>query len=365
MGLGSARDVSLAKARELAADARSLIAVGGDPLSEKRAKEVEAVATASGERSHSETFGAFADRLIDRIKGGFRNAKHVAQWQMTLGDAYCRTIRKKPIYDVSTADVLAILQPIWLTKAETAGRLRGRIERVLDAAKAEGLREGENPARLRGHLALLLPKKPKLQRGHHAAISYIEAPDFFRTVLSLDSVSARALAFLTLNASRTGEVTGALWREVDTSAKIWTIPAERMKAGREHRVPLSEAAMGILEQMIEIAPSQTIRADTFIFPGGKASRPLSAMALAMCMRGLEVKGTVHGLRSSFRDWCAEETHFAREVAEQALAHRVGDATELAYRRGDALEKRRKLMDAWANFLRADPVDGNATSQIIS
>ncbi|RUU46620.1 site-specific integrase [Mesorhizobium sp. M6A.T.Ce.TU.002.03.1.1] len=352
MGLGSARDVTLAKAREAASAARAVLNAGGDPLRLKRAKELEAANPSADDATP--LFGVFADSLIEQIKGGFRNAKHVAQWKMTLGDTYCRAIRKMPVDQIATADVLGILQPIWLSKAETAGRIRGRIERVLDAAKASGYREGENPARLRGHLALLLPARPKLQRGHHPAMPYPAVSAFIQSVGKLDSISADALSFLILTVARTGEVTGATWREIDAAAKIWTVPAERMKAGREHRVPLSDAAMTLLRRMAEIAPEGPTRAAAFVFPGARSDRPLSVMAIAMCLRGLDPSATVHGFRSSFRDWAGNETRFAREVIEQALAHRVGDSTELAYRRSDALDKRRKLMEAWAGFVTAKP-----------
>ena len=278
------------------------------------------------------------------IGHGFRNDKHTAQWASTLRtDA--ASLADKGLDEITTEDVLAVLKPIWLTKNETASRVRGRIERVLDAAKARGLRTGENPARWRGHLANLLPKRQKLQRGHHAAMPYRDVPGFLNLLRVSDGVSARALEFLILSASRSGEVLGAQWPEIDRDGKVWTVPGGRMKAGREHRVPLTNRMLKILDEM------ELIRSGPFIFPGQKRGRPLSGMAMEMLLRRMKIENaTVHGFRSAFRDWAAEETSFPREVAEAALAHIVGDATERAYRRGDALEKRRMLMDAWADFV---------------
>ncbi len=347
MGLGSARDVTLASARQLAADARKTVATGTDPISARRARQVEAI-----EAAGTPTFGTFADDLIDKIEGGFRNEKHRAQWRTTLGEAYCKTIRKKPVDEIDTADVLSVLQPIWLTKSETASRIRGRIERVLDAAKAAGHRTGENPARFRGHLDHLLPKRPKLTRGHHAALPYAEAAAFFaRLTGERDSVSSRALAFTILTAARSGETMGARWREFDLTANVWTVPGERMKAGREHRVPLTAEALAVLAEVAALAPEGRERADAFVFPGARKGKPLSVMAMTMSLRDLDASAfTVHGFRSTFRDWAGEETDHAREVIEAALSHTVGDQVERAYRRGDALEKRRALMADWGRFL---------------
>ena len=336
MGLGSANSVSLARARQLAQDARSQIAAGLDPIAEKE----KALAAARPKP----TFGVFAVEFLESIEQGFRNEKHRKQWHMTL-TKYADPISKVPIDEVTTDQVLSILSPIWLTRHETASRLRGRIERVLDAAKARGLRSGENPARWRGHLSLLLPAKPKLQRGHHAALPYAQAPAFFTDLQANASVSSLGLQFLILTAARTSEVRLATWDEIDFETQVWTIPAARMKAGRVHRVPLTSLACEVLDAVRGEAPG------VYIFQGGRANRPLSEMAFTMLLRRLEQPEiTVHGFRSTFRDWAAEQTSHPGEIAEAALAHVVGDATERAYRRGDALERRRALMQDWENFL---------------
>ncbi|MCC2654631.1 MAG: integrase, partial [Microvirga sp.] len=240
-------------------------------------------------------------------------------------------------------DVLRVLRPIWLTKSETASRLRGRIERVLDFAKARGMRTGENPARWRGHLDAVLPRRQKLTRGHHKAMPFDEVPAFVSRLRDAQGVAPRALEFLILTAGRTGEVLGAAWDEIDIEAGIWTVPAVRMKAGREHRVPLTQRALAILAELHEA------RTGEHVFPGLKRGKPLSSMAMEAVLRRMKIDATVHGFRSAFRDWAGERTHFPREIAEAALAHLVGDAVERAYRRGDALEKRRELMSAWDSF----------------
>jgi integrase len=335
MGLGGISSVSLAEARDKAAEARRVVAGGRNPIEERRA--------AAAARAEVVTFGSFADALIDSIGSGFRNEKHLAQWRSTMS-SYAAPLRGRALDEIGTEDILSVLTPIWKTKAETASRVRGRIERVLDAARAKGLRTGENPARWRGHLDHLLPKRQKLTRGHHAAMPFVEVPAFIVTLRERQAVAALALEFLILNASRSGEALGAVWGEIDRSAGVWTIPAPRMKAGIEHRVPLTPRALEIL------ASAEAIRTSDYVFPGQRRGRPLSGMAMEMMLRRMEVDFTVHGFRSSFRDWAGERTAFPREVAEAALAHAVGDQTERAYRRGDALEKRRKLMEAWAEFL---------------
>jgi integrase len=336
MGLGSLNSVSLADARKRAGEARRVLTDGRNPIEERR--------TRAAERDATTTFGAFADELVKALSHGFRNQKHKAQWAMTLA-RYAAPLRSKRLDDIATDDVLAVLQPLWQTRPETASRLRGRIERVLDAAKAKGLRKGENPARWRGHLDALLPKRQRLTRGHHAAMAFDEVPAFVANLRPSESVSALALEFLVLTAARSGEVLGARWDEIDMNAKLWAIPAARMKAGREHRVPLSSRALAILRSV------EKVRTGDYVFPGQRRGTPLSVMALAMVLRRLRLeKVTVHGFRSAFRDWCGEATAFPRDVAEAALAHAVGDMTERAYRRGDALEKRRKLMSAWAAFI---------------
>ncbi|MFU0505847.1 tyrosine-type recombinase/integrase [Pseudaminobacter sp. NGMCC 1.201702] len=357
MGLGlvdGPKAVSLKRARDQARAYQQMLASGADPWTESRlAKEREAKV---------QTFGDFADAYIAEQARGFRNAKHIAQWKMTM-KVYAKRLRPLPIDKIKTDDVLAVLKPIWLTRPETAKRTQGRIERIMDAAKAQGLRTGENPARWRGHLDMLLARQSSLSRGHHAALPYPDLPKFMATLRAADGMSARALEFLILTAARTGEVIGASWDEIDLKNALWTVPPARMKAGREHRVPLSPRALEVLN---EVSPSRGLPG-AFVFPGGREGEGLSQMAMTMALRRCG-KGeyTVHGFRSAFREWAAEETNTPREVAEAALAHVVGDKTEQAYRRGDALQKRRDLMDAWAIFCTPDASDpAGATSSLVS
>jgi integrase len=330
MGLGSYPEVGLAEARELALKDRRLARSGVDPIAARKGKGVP-------------TFGEFADQVARDLADGFRNDKHKAQWAMTL-KVYAAPLREKPVDKITTEDVLAVLQPIWREKPETASRVRGRIERVLNAAKAKGYRTGENPAAWRGHLENLLSKRSRLSRGHHAAMRYQDVPGFISKLREREAVAALALEFAVLTAARSGEVLGARWPEIDLDAKVWIIPAERMKAAREHRVPLSEPALAILTRLSEA------NASDYVFPGQRAGRPPSVMALEMVLRRMGIdNATVHGFRSSFRDWCGNETHFPRELAEHSLAHVIGDAAEQAYRRSDALARRRELMNGWASF----------------
>jgi integrase len=331
-GLGSIASVSLAEARSKASEWRSLLAKGLDPLEARKAAH-EAEAT-------RKTFGQCAEELIKAKRSEWRNATHVRQWSQTLGD-YCAQIWNTPVDDIDTPAVLSVLTPIWGLKPETALRLRGRIEATLDFAKIHKLRTGENPATWRGHLALILPKRQKLDRGHLAAMPYRDVAAFVKTLREAESIRALALEFLILTAGRLGEVLGAQWAEIDLAGRVWTIPAGRMKAGREHRVPLSVRAIEIVERMAEIRSSDNI------FPGQRRGRPLSHCApRELCPAG----ATIHGFRSAFRDWAGNETNTPREVCEAALAHSVGGAVEAAYRRSDALEKRRVLMEAWAAYV---------------
>lgn len=340
MGLGGLSTVSLAEARQKAGEARKLLDAGRNPIDVKRqAKAIDP--------TRPKTFGDLVDKLVPDIVAGFRNEKHKAQWKTTL-DQHAASLRPLLIGDVGTEQVLDVLKPIWLSKAETASRLRGRIEHLLAAAAVKGYRSGENPARWRNHLDKLLPKRPKLQRGHHPAMPYADVPAFILSIRDRDAVAARALEFMILTASRTGEVRGAEWDEFDLAAKIWTVPAKRMKNGKPHRVPLSDRAVAVIERQKD-EPGQ----GEYVFAGAKPGRPLSSHAITMLMRRLEMERfTPHGFRSSFRDWADESTSFPRQIVEMALSHTVGDETELAYRRNDALEKRRKLMDAWAKFIGA-------------
>lgn len=339
MGLGAygngVAQVSLATARDKANAVREILGRGGDPFKELP----ERVA-----RAKPRTFGEIADELLAAKEGDFRNEKHKAQWKMTL-EVYAKPLRKLPVSDVSTDDVVRVLRPIWQEKHETASRLRGRIEKVLDYAKALKLRDGENPARWKGHLDHLLGARQKLTRGHHKAMPYIDVPAFFQSLAAVEGIGARALEFVILTAARTGEAIGARWDEIDLDAGLWTVPAVRMKASREHIVPLPRPAITLLHGL----PHK----GDFVFPGQAPRKPISNMTMTAVLRRLEVDATTHGFRSAFRDWAGDRTAFPRDVAEMALAHRVGNETELAYRRSSALEKRRKLMEAWAAFLTAE------------
>lgn len=331
MGLGSYPAVKLAKARGMATEHRQAVAEGRNPIIERKKEAVP-------------TFGECCDKFLASMEGQWRNEKHRAQWRMTLNE-YAKQIQSKQVSEIATDDVLKVLSPIWQEKPETASRLRGRIERVLDFAKVRGWRSGENPALWRGHLKSILPARQRLTRGHHAAMPYRDIPAFMAQLPGKEAMAARALEFLILTAARSGEVLGATWAEFDLEKALWTVPATRMKAGREHRVPLSAKALAIVKALHET------RISDFVFPGQREEKPLSNMAFEMLMRRMNAGAfTVHGFRSAFRDWAGDETHFPRDVAEQALAHRVGDATERAYRRADALEKRRKLMEAWAKYI---------------
>jgi integrase len=339
MGLGPANGVSLAEARKLAAAARNEAANGRDPI---EARDAERRASQS-----RKTFGECAVALIAAKQSEWRNVKHRRQWRVTL-ETYCVPIWAMPVDEVDTEAVLAVLRPLWQTRTETASRLRGRIEAVLDAAKAQGLRQGENPARWRGHLDKLLPKRGKLSRGHHAAMPYPQVPAFLAALREREAIAGLALEFAILTAARSGEVLGARWAEFDLESKVWVVPAGRMKAGREHRVPLSSRALAILETL---AAAKT---GDFVFFGQRPGKPVSPASLTMLLRRMKAEGTTHGFRSAFRDWAGDQTIFAREVCEAALAHVAGDETERAYRRGDALEKRRALMEAWAAYCEPIP-----------
>ena len=343
MGLGGA-GLSLAVARERAADARRMLAAGQNPIDAARLA-----------KAGRPTFGQVADDFLSAKQSEWRNAKHRAQWEMTL-QRYCAPLRPRPVHEIDTTAVLEVLQPLWASIPETASRVRGRIETVLDAARARGLigQHEANPARWRGHLDKLLPKRQKLTRGHHAAMPFADVPEFMARLRQRDAMAALALEFTILTAARTSEALGARWDEIDFKQNIWTVPATRMKGGRAHRVALSRRALAVLEKL------NTARTGEYIFPGQRPGTPLSGMAMEMILRRMKIDGvTVHGFRSSFRDWCGEVSTFPREVAEAALAHVAGDQTERAYRRGDALEKRRALMEAWATY--CEPKAGNVVS----
>lgn len=340
MGLGGFPDVPLAQAREKAREARTKIEQGLDPILERE----RALSALRAEQAKSMTFEAACIALIDAKSDEWRNAKHRAQWTASLETYAYPTIGKLQVGDIGQAHVLNVLQPIWREKTETANRLRGRIEQVLDWARVRGFREGENPARWRGHLDKLLPAPTKIASvTHHRALPIDTMPSFMADLRQRKGISARALEFLVLTAARSGEVRGTTWLEIDMEAAVWTVPAERMKAHKEHRVPLSPQALALLADL------PRIEGDELVFPAPRGGL-LSDMTLTAVMRRMEVDAVPHGMRSTFRDWAAERTQFPREVAEMALAHSIGNAVEAAYRRGDLFAKRAEMMAAWSAFL---------------
>lgn len=326
LSLGPARNVPLAAARKIAGRCRELLAAGGDPRDALK-------------RSEAPSFGELAD---DHVAHLGLNPKTTSHWKLTLGDTYCRPIRSKSVDQLTTEDLVALLKPLWHTKPETAQRLRTRIEKVMDGAKVRGLFRGENPARWRGHLEHLLAPPKVLTRGHHKALPWQEIPAFMARLRKLESVSALALEWTILTCARTIETTGAVKGEVDSAQRLWIVPPERMKAKREHRVPLTDRCLAIFEEAEELKGA-------FLFPGTTNEDPLSYMAMLQCLKGLVPGITVHGFRSSFRDWVGEATTYPDHLAEAALAHIVGDKTERAYRRGDALERRRAMMVDWEKY----------------
>lgn len=347
IGLGSTKSLSLAAARKLAAAMREAVALGEDPRSIITPSEPEPVAP-------TVTFGEFAISYVADIEGGWKNPVHRKQWRQSLRD-HATPIWKMPIDEIQTEHVLDCLKPIWLEKCETASRVRGRIERVLDAAKVKGLRpiDAINPAQWKGHLQLLLPKQPKFARGHHKALAWKQAPSFMAELRQRSAEAARALEFTILTAARSGEVLGATWSEIDFDEALWRIPAERMKAGVEHLVPLSSAAMEVLRRQWtrDGGANEPLPSDA-VFGVRGAHRSNMAMNQLLKRMGYEGKATTHGFRSTFRDWAGDATDYPREVIEQALAHTIGNKAEAAYRRGTALEKRRRLMEEWAEYLGA-------------
>ena len=340
IGLGAVDAITLATARRLAGEMRESVALGRDP------RQVIAPAPVVSEALPTQTFGTFAESYIADVEAGWRNAVHRQQWRNSLRD-HAAALRDLPIDAVNTDAVLAVLRPIWLSKAETAKRVRGRIEKVLDAAKARNLRPADrmNPAAWRGHLALLLPQQSKLQRGHHAALPWQDMPAFMAALRQRRAVAARCLEFTILTAARSGEALGATWGEIDLQGGLWTVPASRMKAKAEHIVPLSGAATDLLHLL---RPDDASR-DAQVFAVAGARR--SNMAMAMLLRRMDYGHvTTHGFRSSFRDWAGDATDYPREIVEQALAHTIQNKAERAYRRGTAVDRRRKLMEEWASYI---------------
>jgi integrase len=338
MGLGSLNTFSLAEARAEALKQRQILQQGIDPIEARNARTAEQALS----KARSVTFIQAAERCVAAKRPGWKNAKHAAQWTNTLETYAAPVIADTPVQDVDTGMVLKVLEPIWTDKPETATRLRARIEAVLDWAAARGHRKGENPARWRGHLDKLLPGlKKKARVKHHPALPYDDVPAFVRDLRKQQGTAARALELTILTCTRTGEVIGATAEEFDLRKGIWTIPVSRMKSGKAHQVPLTPRAIEILHEQ----PTEG-----YVFPGLRDEQPLSNMAM---LKVLERMGhddiTVHGFRSSFRDWAAEKTSYPNHVVEQALAHEIGSAVEAAYRRGNLLEKRKQLMLDWARY----------------
>ncbi|WP_416269006.1 integrase arm-type DNA-binding domain-containing protein [Burkholderia cepacia] len=341
MGLGPYSALSLAEARKRAEDCRRSLLDGVDPIEARKGDRLQQKLQVA----RSMTFADCASTYIAAHRDSWKNAKHAQQWENTI-EAYANpVIGKIPVQDVDTALVVRVLEPIWKEKQETANRLRGRIEVILNWARTSELRTGENPARWRGHLQNLLPRKSRVRSiRHHPALPFAEMGSFMVTLRAQEGIAARALEFTILTAARTGEVIGATFDEFDERRNVWTVPAERMKAERAHRVPLSERAAQIVREM------RALKASKCLFPGRSDGKPLSNMAmLALLKRMGRGDLTVHGFRSTFRDWTSELTGYPREVAEAALAHAVGDQVEAAYRRGDLFAKRRQMMDAWAKY----------------
>lgn len=344
MGLGGFPDVTLAGAREKAREARTLIDQGLDPILQRQ----QAASALRAAQAKSMTFEVAARALIDAKSDEWRNAKHRAQWSASLEAYAYPVIGALQVGDVGQAQVLAVLRPIWKEKTETANRVRGRIEQVLDWARVQGLREGENPARWRGHLDHLLPAPTKIARvTHHPALAIDAMPAFMVALRERRGVAASALEFLVLTAARSGEVRGARWSEIDLAGAVWTVPAERMKARKEHRVPLSPQALSLLRAQTRI------EGNDLVFPAARGG-VLSDMTLTAVTRRMDLQAVPHGLRSTFRDWAAERTDFPHAVAEMALAHTIGNAVEAAYRRGDLFAKRAEMMAAWASFVNEKP-----------
>jgi integrase len=357
MGLGPFPDISLADARGKAAEHRKVRHEGIDPLDAKVAqRQAQQVSVAKGR-----TFRECAVEFMEKNRAGWRNAKHRQQWENTLATYVYPTLGELPVSAIDAGLVVQVLDPIWAEKPETASRVRGRIEAVLDAATVRGFRQGPNPAQWKGNLAHVLPARAKVRKvEHHAALPIDDIPEFLGALRGRQGMAARALEFAILTAARTGEVLGARWGEIDLDGKIWTVPAGRMKAGREHRVPLSEAALTVLGAVRPLALMRDGAPDPTapVFPGPRRALPLSNMVLLMLLRRMK-RGdlTAHGFRSTFSDWAAERTGFPREVVEMALAHAVENKVEAAYRRGDLFEKRRQLAEAWARFCTAPSVVG--------
>ena len=354
MGLGPVHTVGLAAARDEARKCRLLVRDGIDPIEQRKSIKL----TARASEAKAMTFKQCAQAYIKAHEAGWKNDKHIAQWTSTLESYAYPTIGALPVAGIDTGLVMKCVEPIWTTKTETASRVRGRIESILDWAAVHKYRLGENPARWKGHLDHLLPARAKVQKaGHHAALPYDQIGEFMKDLSQQDGNGGRTLEFAVLTATRTNEVLGAVWDEVDLDKKLWTIPADRMKAGKEHRIPLSDSAIAILEKQ------KACKVGDYIFFGQIDKNPLSNMAMLMVLRRMKRNDlTAHGFRSTFRDWAAERTVYPAEVAEMAFAHTVSDKVEAAYRRGVPLEKRVRIMQDWADFCGV-PVNKNGESAL--
>lgn len=358
MGLGPYPEVTLAKAREMAAEHRAQRRAGNDPIEAKAAeRRAERLAAAKGR-----SFREAAEEFIGRNESAWRNPKHRQQWRNTLESYVYPTIGDLAVSAVDTGLIMQVLDPIWSTKPETASRVRGRIEAVLDAATVRGYRAGPNPAQWKGNLSHILPARSKIRKvEHYAALPFAQLPTLMAALHKRPGMAARALEFTILTAARTGETIGATWGEIDLATRVWAVPAQRMKAGREHRVPLSGAAIAVLEQVRPMAVMADSNPNVAapVFPGARPGLCMSKMVMLMLLRRMKRDDvTAHGFRSTFADWAAERTAFPREVVEMALAHTIENKVEAAYRRGDLFEKRRQLMQAWADFCNAPPVAGS-------
>jgi integrase len=347
IGLGAPDYVSLEAARKRARALREAAKAGIDPIAQRDKERVQKAAEAAKAMS----FRQAAERYIEAHRAGWKNAKHAAQWPATLEQYAHPIFGDVSVADVDQAMVLKVLEPLWAEKTETASRLRGRIELILDWAAVRGLRNGDNPARWRGHLDKVLPKRSKIQKTqHHTALPYADLPAFMHELRGAEGLAARALEFCILTATRSSEALEARWSEIDLGKGVWVIPASRMKAGREHRIPLSAEAQKLLKQQKPALGKER----EFVFEGARRGRPLSNMAMLQVLRRMGRDVVVHGFRSTFRDWCAERTSFPREVCEAALAHVNADKVEAAYMRSDLFEKRAQLMSKWATHCGSPP-----------
>ena len=353
VGLGSADTVSLAQARTEAARLKESLKKNIPPVKAREARAMDKAQRAA-EKAKAITFGEVAEQLFRSLFQSWRSKKHEQQWRLTL-DTYCAPLWHLPVSKIGTAEVLRVVGPLWNSKTETATRVRARIARVLNYAKASKYRDGDNPALWKGGLEAVLPKpRPKRERVRHLpAMDYLAVPAFMAELRKQETTIARALEFLVLTAARSGEVLQATWSEIDFEKKLWIVPAQRMKASQKHQVPLSRRALAILQEMAKQRTSE------FVFPGYRDGKPLWGNTLLLALRQIGGKVTAHGFSLSFRDWCGDCTHYPREVAEAALAHAIRDQTESAYRRGSALEKRRELMTMWADY--CEPKAGNVVA----